>query len=900
MDQPTGQRAYEHQDGGSSRGRGDRNQRGGGRGRGYDGGGSRGYDRGGNRPYNRGNNRSGNQPNNRDNYRQDNRQFNREERPQSGGFGKPSYHKGPNVQHQEDMEQGQNNFNDRARPIDKNHEDHVRDTSPDRQDRSRPTNKNDEDHTRDPSPDRSLPEHCIQENQGSSSDASTQNQSQQVQNTGASGSQGRNINQQDFDSQNMEWNAQQGQGKEFYNQNQHGQDYRRQHSNRGRGQQHNENWEDTQGQGQVRDHRNQQYNRNRDNHQNYDRQYQKYDERREGHGRDQRNQEYSDNKDGYQQGQGINRRVYQQNNDRRQQRSWGEKSDFQLSKALSFILRHGAEKQGYKMMPGGFLYVDEILKKQNNLRDYNLEDVKRIVETNDKKRFHMEPDKETGKMKIRANQGHSIEVQDLELKPLLSAKEVSMVIHGTYYNSWEKIKNTGLSRMNRNHIHFAAGEPGENGVISGMRQSCEVMIFINLETALKDGFKFFRSANNVILCAGNEDGVIPPKYFVEAVQRNPRQRLQFDENVKVVKVPIGGASLVQDGKGKKKKNKKNKGDREKEEGTETQKKKDKTEIDETAVEDTAQMFNEKMEVDSPSGSKAVDVPRKSEAQNVKAASGSGALGKLKDDYPNTPPNSWEDDDKFEDAVQHQEVQHQEPDEEFVDAHGSGPDVILESSEEIITINDPDNSMSAVDYLMEKAVVAAHVELSEDGLKRITCVTEDKSYIFEVENSPYLMTSGKVAEFFNWIPEPKGPFKVFHGLDSKTCAVFFDKYEIILDGTKIYDLKVAYDILKDGSFGDMDKLKKTGFIPDCVPVDKDNVTAVCLPYLKAYQYFSNEVSKELKDYKKLLFQMVKADIDTGKMKKLKDKIKKDLKVAHQAAITAQEPKKSKTKKHKGGH
>ncbi|XP_063426030.1 uncharacterized protein LOC134709824 [Mytilus trossulus] len=846
MDQPSGQRAYEHQDGGSWRGRGDRNQRGGGRGRGYDGGGSRGYDRGGNRPYNRGNNRSGNQWNNRDNYRQDNRQYSQEERPQSGGFGKPSYHKGPNVQHQEDVAQGQNNYNDRARPEDKNHEDHVRDTSPDRQDRSRPTNKNDEDHTRDPSPDRSLTEHCIQENQGASSDASTQNQSQQVQNSGASGSQ-------------------QGQGQVFYNQNQHGQN-RHQHNNRGRGQQHNDS------QGQDRDHQNQWHNRNQDGYHNQDRsqEHQRYDNRRDGYDRGQY-QGHSDNNNSYQQGQRYNRGGYQQNNDRRQQGSWGEKSDIQLSKALSFILRHGAERQGYKMMPGGFLYVDEILKKQNNLRDYNLDDVKRIVETNDKKRFHMEPDKETGKMKIRANQGHSIEVQDLELKPLLSAKDISMVIHGTYYNSWEKIKNTGLSRMNRNHIHFAAGEPGENGVISGMRQSCEVMIFINLEAALKDGFKFFRSANNVILCAGNDDGVIPPKYFVEAVQRNPRQRLDFDQNVKVVRVPIGGANLVQDGKGKKKKNKKNKGDREKEEGTETQKKKDKTEIDETAVEDTAQMFDEKMEVDSPSGSKAVDVPKKSEARNVKAASGSGALSKLKDDYPNTP-NSWEDDDKFEDAVQDQE-----PEDKFEDAKG-GPDsldVKVESYEETITIDEQDNSVSAVDYLMEKDVVAVHIEVSEDGLRRIACVTEDKSFIFDVENNPDLMTLGKVAEFFNLTKEPT---KVFHGLDSKTCAVFFYKYDIILDGTKIYDLKIAYDMIKEGGFGDMTKLKKTGFSPDCIPVDTDNVTAVCLTYLKAYQYFSSkEVKREL-NYKKDLFKMVNANIEKEDVKKLKDRKKKELKAA----------------------
>ncbi|CAC5418578.1 TRPT1 [Mytilus coruscus] len=849
MDQPSGQKAYEPQEGGPCSGGGNRNQRGYGRGSGE---------------YRQ--NKKGNQWNN--NYRQDNRQFNQEKRPRGGGFGRPHNYQGPNVYHQVDKTEAQshNNFNDKARPKDKNYDDHMRGSSPDRQDRSRPKDKNDEDHTRDPSPDRSLPEHCIQETFNSSTNAATQDQLQQVQSTSASGSQGIDINQQGLDNQNMEWNAQQGQGKVFYSKNRE-QDSRPQYNNRGRGQQqqgYNEKSDNSQ---------HQRYYKNRDHYHNQDRgqQHQRYDDRRDGHGRGQRYQGYYDNNDSYQQGQGYNRSGYQQNDDRRQQRSWGEKSDIQLSKALSFILRHGAERQGYKMMPGGFLYVDEILKRQNNLRDYNLDDVRRIVETNDKKRFHMEPDKETGKMKIRANQGHSIEVEDLELKPLLSANEVSMVIHGTYYASWEKIKHTGLSRMGRNHIHFAAGEPGENGVISGMRQSCEVMIFINLETALADGFKFFRSANNVILCAGNEDGVIPPKYFVEAVQRNPRQRLEFDKTVKVAKVPIGGASLVQEGKGKKKKNKKSKGDREKEDGTETQKKKDKTEVDETALEDTAQMFDEKMEVDA-SGSKAlgVDDSSGSGAMDVTETKGSGALDNIKQAYQNTLDNG-EDEEKFEDAVQDQE-----PEDKYEDAKGApdSSDVHVESYDEIITINENETSISAVDYLMEKEVVAVHVEPLEDGFRRITCVTEDKSYIFELENNPYLMTSGKVAEFFNLNREPT---KVFHGLDSKTCALFFDKYDISLNGTKIFDLKMAYDLMSKKGLGNITDLKKTGFISDCIPADTD-VTANCLTYLEAYKYLSRELDKEMRDYKKQLFEMVTEDIDKDKLKELKERKKKELKAA----------------------
>lgn len=43
----------------------------------------------------------------------------------------------------------------------------------------------------------------------------------------------------------------------------------------------------------------------------------------------------------------------------------------------------------------------------------------------------------------------------------------------------------GLSRMARTHIHFAPGEPGADSVISGMRRSCQVVIYINIDKAIQ-------------------------------------------------------------------------------------------------------------------------------------------------------------------------------------------------------------------------------------------------------------------------------------------------------------------------------------------------------------------------------------------------------------------------------
>ena len=68
--------------------------------------------------------------------------------------------------------------------------------------------------------------------------------------------------------------------------------------------------------------------------------------------------------------------------------------------------------------------------------------------------------------------------------------------------------------MNRNHVHLAVGLPG-NGVISGMRSSCEIVIDINITRAMlaEHQMPFYISSNQVVLCEGLEDGSIPTSYF---------------------------------------------------------------------------------------------------------------------------------------------------------------------------------------------------------------------------------------------------------------------------------------------------------------------------------------------------------------------------------------------------
>lgn len=68
--------------------------------------------------------------------------------------------------------------------------------------------------------------------------------------------------------------------------------------------------------------------------------------------------------------------------------------------------------------------------------------------------------------------------------------------------------------MARNHIHFSIGYLGEKEVISGMRNTCDVFIEIDIVNAIKDGIPFYMSSNNVILTPGIEpNGLLPLKYF---------------------------------------------------------------------------------------------------------------------------------------------------------------------------------------------------------------------------------------------------------------------------------------------------------------------------------------------------------------------------------------------------
>lgn len=170
------------------------------------------------------------------------------------------------------------------------------------------------------------------------------------------------------------------------------------------------------------------------------------------------------------------------------------------SKFLSLVLRHKPEKIGIVLDSAGWVSVSKLLKAINaNNKHLTLIELKYIVESNDKKRFSFSEDK----TKIRANQGHSVEI-NLELD---ECKPPSTLYHGTIQKFISSIYRDGLSKMNRHHVHLS--DNIETAEKVGARRGKPVILVINTEQMYKDEFKFYISDNGVWLT-----NRVPPKYIL--------------------------------------------------------------------------------------------------------------------------------------------------------------------------------------------------------------------------------------------------------------------------------------------------------------------------------------------------------------------------------------------------
>jgi putative RNA 2'-phosphotransferase len=161
-----------------------------------------------------------------------------------------------------------------------------------------------------------------------------------------------------------------------------------------------------------------------------------------------------------------------------------------VSKYLSKHLRHQPQRLGITLDDAGWIDVSDLLAAcaRHNFPVTRAE-LNEVVKKNDKQRFAFDP---TG-TRIRANQGHSVAV-DLQLPP---AQPPAVLYHGTSRDSVPSIKENGLNKGSRHHVHLSLSV--ETAVKVGSRHGVPVVLAIDAAAMHRDGHVFHVTANGVWL-----------------------------------------------------------------------------------------------------------------------------------------------------------------------------------------------------------------------------------------------------------------------------------------------------------------------------------------------------------------------------------------------------------------
>ena len=155
------------------------------------------------------------------------------------------------------------------------------------------------------------------------------------------------------------------------------------------------------------------------------------------------------------------------------------------SRFISLILRHIPETIGIELDEHGWANVDGLLKGVN----IDFDTLEKIVNEDEKGRYSFNEDK----TKIRANQGHSIDVDvELEVKT-----PPDILYHGTATKYEESINSIGLQPKTRLYVHMT--EDLEVAKITGMRHGKLIVYQIDAKKMNNDGILFYKSVNNVWL-----------------------------------------------------------------------------------------------------------------------------------------------------------------------------------------------------------------------------------------------------------------------------------------------------------------------------------------------------------------------------------------------------------------
>jgi len=168
-----------------------------------------------------------------------------------------------------------------------------------------------------------------------------------------------------------------------------------------------------------------------------------------------------------------------------------DKQTTSASRFISLILRHKPETIGITLDEHGWADVQVLIDGINRSSGHTLdmELLEEIVRTDEKQRYSFNEDHTL----IRANQGHSIPV-DVELEEKIPP---DTLWHGTGEKYVSSIDVQGLIPKSRLYVHLSSDIDTARTV--GSRHGKPVIYAIDCRAMVKDGYRFFLSANHVWL-----------------------------------------------------------------------------------------------------------------------------------------------------------------------------------------------------------------------------------------------------------------------------------------------------------------------------------------------------------------------------------------------------------------
>ena len=174
----------------------------------------------------------------------------------------------------------------------------------------------------------------------------------------------------------------------------------------------------------------------------------------------------------------------------------------ELSKFLSFVLRHKPDAIGLLLDPQGWASIDDLIAKGNATGTrFGRADLVDVVATSDKKRFSLSDDGQ----RIRAAQGHSVAVE-LGLSPQAPP---DVLFHGTAMRFVDAIRSEGLKPQARQQVHLCVDEATAPACRPASRQTCDFRV--DAGRMHQNGYKFFIADNGVWLTDH-----VPPEFLVLA------------------------------------------------------------------------------------------------------------------------------------------------------------------------------------------------------------------------------------------------------------------------------------------------------------------------------------------------------------------------------------------------